>query len=119
MYRDITRYVLGLAAGLIVLLVGSLNFNLSNAGSLRPFASPLFLVAMTISHILPMVNRCFRSKPSTLGSSHKTKSYALPTITGTVSSFGFASIRTLPKKFPAAAAPRRRIPEAYPLFGNR
>jgi zinc transporter ZupT len=48
MYLDITKYVLGLAAGSIVLLVGSLNFNRSNAGSLRSFASPLFLVAMSI-----------------------------------------------------------------------
>src|ERR1700693_5344918 len=30
MYLDITKFVLGLAAGSIVLLVGSLNFNQSN-----------------------------------------------------------------------------------------
>ena len=43
MYLDITKFVLGLAAGSIVLLVGSLNFNPSNARSLKSFASPLFL----------------------------------------------------------------------------
>ena len=48
MYLDITKFVLGLAAGSIVLLVGSLNFNPSNGRSLRPFASPLFLVAMSL-----------------------------------------------------------------------
>jgi hypothetical protein len=48
MYLDITKFVLGLAAGSIVLLVGSLNFNQSNGRSLKPFASPLFLVAMSI-----------------------------------------------------------------------
>jgi len=48
MYLDITKFVLSLAAGSIVLPVGSLNFNQSNARSLRPFASPLFLVAMSI-----------------------------------------------------------------------
>jgi len=48
MYVDITKFVLGLAAGSIVLLVGSLNFNPSNGRSLKPFASPLFLVAMSI-----------------------------------------------------------------------
>jgi len=48
MYLDITKFVLGLAAGSIVLLVGSLNFNQSSGRSLRPFASPLFLVAMSI-----------------------------------------------------------------------
>jgi hypothetical protein len=48
MYLDITKFVLGLAAGSIVLLVGSLNFNQSNARSLKGFASPLFLVAMSI-----------------------------------------------------------------------
>jgi zinc transporter ZupT len=48
MYLDITKFVLGLAAGSIVLLVGSLNFNQSNGHSLKPFASPLFLVAMSI-----------------------------------------------------------------------
>jgi lysylphosphatidylglycerol synthetase-like protein (DUF2156 family) len=36
------------SAGSIVLLVGSLNFNQSNGHSLKPFASPLFLVAMSI-----------------------------------------------------------------------
>jgi hypothetical protein len=49
MYLDITKFVLGLAAGSIVLLVGSLNINQSIAHpSLRSFASPLFLVAMSI-----------------------------------------------------------------------
>src|SRR5580698_11649437 len=49
MYLDITKFVLGLAAGSIVLLVGSLNINQSSAHpSLRSFASPLFLVAMSI-----------------------------------------------------------------------
>jgi zinc transporter ZupT len=48
MYLDITKFMLGLAAGSIVLLVGSLNFNQSNGRSLKPFASPLFLVAMSI-----------------------------------------------------------------------
>jgi hypothetical protein len=48
MYLDITKFVLGLAAGSIVLLVGSLNFNPANGRSLKPFASPLFLVAMSI-----------------------------------------------------------------------
>jgi zinc transporter ZupT len=51
MYLDITKFVLGLAAGSIVLLVGSLNFNQSTGRSLkslRSFASPLFLVAMSI-----------------------------------------------------------------------
>ena len=48
MYLDITKFVLGLAAGSIVLLVGSLNFTQANGRSLKPFASPLFLVAMSI-----------------------------------------------------------------------
>ena len=48
MYLDITKFVLGLAAGSIVLLVGSLNLSQSSGRSLRPFASPLFLVAMSI-----------------------------------------------------------------------
>jgi hypothetical protein len=48
MYLDITKFVLGLAAGSIVLLVGSLNFTQSSGRSLKPFASPLFLVAMSI-----------------------------------------------------------------------
>jgi hypothetical protein len=47
-YLDIAKFVLGLAAGSIVLLVGSLNFNRSNARPLKSFASPLFLVAMSI-----------------------------------------------------------------------
>ena len=47
-YLDIAKFVLGLAAGSIVLLVGSLNFNPSHARSLQSFASPLFLVAMSI-----------------------------------------------------------------------
>src|SRR3954452_18092572 len=48
MYLDITKFILGLAAGSIVLLVGSLNINQSGDRSLKPFASPLFLVAMSI-----------------------------------------------------------------------
>ncbi len=48
MYLDITKSVLGLAAGSIVLLVGSLNFSPANSRSLRAFASPLFLVAISI-----------------------------------------------------------------------
>jgi zinc transporter ZupT len=48
MYLDITKFVLGLAAGSIVLLVGSLNLNHPNSRSLQSFASPLFLVAMSI-----------------------------------------------------------------------
>jgi heme/copper-type cytochrome/quinol oxidase subunit 3 len=49
MYLDITKTVLGLAAGSIVLLVGSMSFNpMSGRRSLTAFASPLFLVAMTI-----------------------------------------------------------------------
>src|ERR1700683_3318146 len=50
MYLDITKFVLGLAAGSIVLLVGSLNLTHSSANdrSLKSFASPLFLVAMSI-----------------------------------------------------------------------
>jgi len=48
-YLDITKTVLGLAAGSIVLLVGSMSFNQSTGRrSLTAFASPLFLVAMTI-----------------------------------------------------------------------
>jgi zinc transporter ZupT len=48
MYLDITKAVLGLAAGSIVLLVGAMNFNPSSTRSLKSFASPLFLVAMSI-----------------------------------------------------------------------
>jgi len=48
MYLDITKSVLGLAAGSIVLLVGAMNFNQSSTRSLKAFASPLFLVAMSI-----------------------------------------------------------------------
>jgi hypothetical protein len=44
MYLDIAKFVLGLAAGSIILLVGSLNLNQSNARPLRSFASPLFMV---------------------------------------------------------------------------
>jgi hypothetical protein len=47
-YLDITKTVLGLAAGSIVLLVGAMNFNPSSTRSLKVFASPLFLVAMSI-----------------------------------------------------------------------
>jgi hypothetical protein len=50
MYLDIAKFVLGLGAGSIVLLVGSSNyFNQSNTRpSLQSFASPLFVVAMSI-----------------------------------------------------------------------
>ena len=50
MYLDIAKFVLGLAAGSIVLLVGSSNyFNQSNSRpSLQAFASPLFVVAMSV-----------------------------------------------------------------------
>lgn len=48
LYLDITKFVLGLAAGSIVLLVGSQNFSSLSGRSLKPFASPLFLVAMSI-----------------------------------------------------------------------
>jgi hypothetical protein len=54
MYLDIAKFVLGLAAGSIVLLVGSLNMvgslniNQSHARTLKAFASPLFLVAMSV-----------------------------------------------------------------------
>jgi hypothetical protein len=47
-YLDIAKFVLGLAAGSIVLLVGSLNFSQSHVRTLAAFASPLFLVAMSI-----------------------------------------------------------------------
>jgi hypothetical protein len=48
MYLDITKSVLGLAAGSIVLLVGAMNFNQASTRSLKSFASPLFMVAMSI-----------------------------------------------------------------------
>jgi hypothetical protein len=48
LYLDITKFVLGLGAGSIVLLVGSLNMNQSANRSLKPFASPLFMVAISI-----------------------------------------------------------------------
>src|ERR1035438_3337646 len=48
-YLDIAKTVLGLAAGSIVLLVGAMNFSSAGARhSLTAFASPLFLVAMSI-----------------------------------------------------------------------
>ena len=48
-YLDIAKTVLGLAAGSIVLLVGAMNFGPAGARrSLTAFASPLFLVAMSI-----------------------------------------------------------------------
>lgn len=48
-YLDIAKTVLGLAAGSIVLLVGAMNFSPAGARhSLTAFASPLFLVAMSI-----------------------------------------------------------------------
>jgi hypothetical protein len=49
MYLDITKFVLGLAAASIVFcLFGSSNFGSSSTRSLKSFASPLFLVAMSI-----------------------------------------------------------------------
>ncbi|MGO9254810.1 MAG: hypothetical protein ACLQU1_00695 [Bryobacteraceae bacterium] len=48
MYLDIAKFVLGLAAGSIVLLAGSLNFSQSNGRTPKPFAPPLFLVAMSV-----------------------------------------------------------------------
>jgi len=49
LYLDITKSVVGLAAASIVFcLFGSGSFNQPNARSLRPFASPLFLVATSI-----------------------------------------------------------------------
>lgn len=48
MYLDIAKFILGLAAGSIVLLIGSSNFNQSTARPLRSFASPLFVIAMSI-----------------------------------------------------------------------
>ena len=48
-YLDITKLILGIAAGSIVLLVGSSNLvQLSGGRSLRSFASPMFMVAMSI-----------------------------------------------------------------------
>jgi hypothetical protein len=48
-YLDITKLILGIAAGSIVLLVGSSNLVQQSSGrSLKSFASPLFLVAMSI-----------------------------------------------------------------------
>jgi hypothetical protein len=49
MYLDITKFVMGLAAGSIVFcLFGSSTVNPAGARSLRAFASPLFMVAMSI-----------------------------------------------------------------------
>jgi len=49
MYLDIAKFVLGLAAGSIVFcLFGSSNFGQANGRTLKIFASPLFLVAMSI-----------------------------------------------------------------------
>src|SRR5580692_2912656 len=48
-YLDITKLILGIAAGSIVLLVGSSNLVQQTSGrSLKSFASPMFLVAMSI-----------------------------------------------------------------------
>jgi len=48
-YLDITKLILGIAAGSIVLLVGSSNLAQPSTGrSLRAFASPMTLVAMSI-----------------------------------------------------------------------
>jgi hypothetical protein len=49
MYLDITKLILGIAAGSIVLLVGSSNLVQQSGGrSLKSFASPMFMVAMSI-----------------------------------------------------------------------
>jgi hypothetical protein len=63
MHLDITKFVPRLAVGSIVLLVGSLNFNHPDADArcLGSFASPSFLVAMSIIcgvifMILPALN---------------------------------------------------------------
>ena len=50
MYLDVAKFVMGLGSASIVLLVGSSNyFNQSNSRpSLQSFASPLFVVAMSI-----------------------------------------------------------------------
>ena len=46
---DITKLILGIAAGSIVLLVGSSNLVQQSGGrSLKSFASPMFMVAMSI-----------------------------------------------------------------------
>jgi hypothetical protein len=48
-YLDITKLILGIAAGSIVLLVGSSNMVQQAGGrSLKSFASPMFMVAMSI-----------------------------------------------------------------------
>ena len=48
-YLDITKLILGIAAGSIVLLVGSSNLVQQSGGrSLKSFASPMFMVAMSI-----------------------------------------------------------------------
>jgi len=48
-YLDITKFAAGLAAASIVFcLFGSSNFGPSNTRSLKSFASPLFVVAMSI-----------------------------------------------------------------------
>jgi hypothetical protein len=49
MYLDIAKFVLGLAAGSIVFcLFGSSNFGQASGHPLKAFASPLFMVAMSI-----------------------------------------------------------------------
>jgi hypothetical protein len=48
-YLDIAKLILGIAAGSIVLLVGSSNLVQQSSGrSLKSFASPMFMVAMSI-----------------------------------------------------------------------
>jgi hypothetical protein len=48
-YLDVAKFVLGLASGTIVLLVGSATFRAGGAGNLlASFASPLFLLALSI-----------------------------------------------------------------------
>jgi len=49
MYLDITKFVMGLGAGsLVFCLFGSSSINPTGPRSLRAFASPLFMVAMSI-----------------------------------------------------------------------
>jgi hypothetical protein len=76
MYLDIAKFVLGLAAGSIVLLVGSLNFNQQHARTLKTFASPLFRVAMSIIYgVLFMILLVFNYEYH-LHRPHDPKSYS-------------------------------------------
>lgn len=48
-YVDLVKFILGLASGSITLLVGAATFHSTGAGHLlSPFASPLFLLALSI-----------------------------------------------------------------------